>query len=485
MPLDEHPAADRSPRTNTISVIDVATRHLQKVDEAVRAAPSERAAISAESRRDWGRWGITGHRLRTLMIVGLLLVGIYSIQDLIWSETDVQDSTFDQIFAWGAVLWASALIPGSLGLIGLMWYCHSDRLDDVMPIGNLVVFRIVSRGTNESALLDTIRRCQAEMSKSPLFPYVIEVVTDGDAFIAPDKADIVALRVPDEYETSNGSRFKARALQYAVEFSVVPDTAWLVHLDEETHPTSSGIKGIAQMITDEEATGALRIGQGAILYHRKWREHPFLTLADNVRTGDDLARFHFQHRLGVTIFGLHGSFIVCRNDVEKEVGFDFGPVGSITEDAFWALVCMENGSRCRWVDGYLEEQSTQSVLDFMKQRRRWYLGLVKVTLHAPTEIKYRVCLGISTLLWSLAPIALVYTFLNLALGGGTPSAAFAALYFVGLAVNLDEHGIHRRTRRWFWTLVQLLLLPVFSLIESASVLYALLRPSTGFHVVKK
>jgi egghead protein (zeste-white 4 protein) len=222
------------------------------------------------------------------------------------------------------------------------------------------------------------------MAATPLFDYVIEVVTDCPALaLEPPNSDIRYIEVSPEYTTGKGSRFKARALQYALEKSELPDNAWIVHLDEETRPTPSGIKGIAKAIAEEEhreATTGLppRFGQGAILYHRDWRRHPFLTLADNVRTGDDFARFHFQHRLGRTVFGLHGSYIVVRNDIEKVGGFDFGPVGSITEDAFWALVCMDAGIRCRWVEGYLEEQSTQSLKDFVFQRRRWYQWLAKV-----------------------------------------------------------------------------------------------------------
>ena len=84
-----------------------------------------------------------------------------------------------------------------------------------------------------------------------------------------------------------------------------------------------------------------RIGQGAILYHRKWGIHPFLTLADNIRTGSDFGHFHLGHRLGLPIFGLHGSYIVVKNAVEQQIGFDFGPQGSITEDAFWGLVAVQ------------------------------------------------------------------------------------------------------------------------------------------------
>jgi egghead protein (zeste-white 4 protein) len=290
---------------------------------------------------------------------------------------------------------------------------------------------------------------------------------------------------------------KARALEYALEHSPLPQKAWIVHLDEETQPTSSGIKGIAMMIQEEEASGKLSVGQGAILYHRNWREHPFLTLADNIRTGDDLARFHFQHRLGVTVFGLHGSYIVVRSDVEKSIGFDFGPDGSITEDAFWALKLMEAGQRCRWVNGYLEEQTTQSIGDFIRQRRRWYQGLVKVALYATVKLRWKLSLGINTFLWALSPIAVMYTFMHFVYGfevqpwirmlANLSYAYFTVLYLIGLKVNMREHKDLNMNwyKRVLWTVVQLVMTPFYSLIEACGVISAIVKPVQGFHVVKK
>jgi egghead protein (zeste-white 4 protein) len=334
------------------------------------------------------------------------------------------------------------------------------------------------------------------MAKTPLFPYVIEVVTDhANLALPPPNEDLRYIVVPQDYYTPNKSLYKARALQYALEHSPLPDDAWIVHLDEETQPTASGIKGICAMIHEEEESRALRIGQGAILYHREWQEHPILTLADNVRTGDDFARFHFEHRLGVTIFGLHGSYIVVRNDVEKSIGFDFGPQGSITEDAFWALVAMGRGYRCRWVDGYLEEQSTHSVGDFVRQRRRWYQGLAKVSLYAPVKLRWRLPLGINTIMWTLAPFAMLYTIGHFFYGfshlwwiralANFSFASFATLYVMGLRVNLDEHCVQRWFERAGWYVAQIVLFPFFTLLEAVGVLAAIFRPVAGFHVVKK
>jgi beta-1,4-mannosyltransferase len=302
--------------------------------------------------------------------------------------------------------------------------------------------------------------------------------------------------VPKDYRTPNNSRFKARALHYALWNSSISDKTWIVHLDEETQPTSSAIKGVCNFIRQSELSQHLRIGQGGLLYHREWERHPFLTLADVGRTGDDFARFYFQHRLGVTLFGLHGSFIVVRNDIEKAIGgFDFGPQGDITEDAFWAVKAMEKGLRCTWVEGYLEEQSCMSFLDFLRQRRRWFQGLVKVALHAPVKLRWRLCLGLNTMLWGLAPFAMLYTFANLLHNVGiNPEirflasysfATFAALYITGLKANMDEHGVKGWGQRTLMTLSVFLLLPVFAAMEGLGVLWAMVTPVKGFQVVKK
>lgn len=452
--------------------------------------------ILPEPERDWSFGLFTGHRLRVFAytIIGICL--LYDIQSILWPVTTIPHSFLAIVWSWGSVLWLGAVIPGTMGLLGMLAFRHPKHLDTVKPITTLVAWRIVSRGTNTEALTATIRRCQKEMQKTPLFPYIIEVVTDtrGIKVLPPDN-DIRYIVVPTRYQTPNKSSFKARALHYATIHSPLPDNAWIVHLDEETQPTASGIKGICEMIMQEETTGKLRIGQGPILYHRSWRKYPYLTLADNVRTGDDFARFHFQHKLGVTVFGLHGSYIVVRNDIEKSIGFDFGPQGSITEDAFWALVAMQKGHRCRWVEGYLEEQATQSLLDFIKQRRRWFQGLAKVSLHAPVRLYWRFSLAMNTLLWAIAPFAALYTIAHL-FYGSTPQgwiqffanysfASFAVLYIIGLKANLDEHGIHNFWQRSLWYIAQLILFPTFSLLESVGVLAAVFRPTAGFHVVKK
>jgi egghead protein (zeste-white 4 protein) len=455
-------------------------------------------AFAAEPRRDWRFGWLTGHR--TLVVACLLLTfAISAGLRLIAPQPNPPTSWFDQLAAWGSLLWLSALIPGTIGLMGTLSYSHPSRLDDATPIARTICWRIVTAGKNLDIVRSTIRRCQREMARTPLAPYIIEVVIDEGADLSAlpgDDDDVRLIVTPRGYRAPNGSRFKARALHYALLHSPIPEKAWIVHLDEETQPTPSGVKGICKFIAAEEASGRLRIGQGALLYHREWSRHPFLTLADNVRTGDDFARFFFQHSLGLALFGLHGSYIVVRNDVEKATGgFDFGPHGDITEDAFWAMKAMQEGRRTAWVEGYLEEQSCMSLKDFLRQRRRWFQGLVKVVLHAPVKPRWRVFLGLNTILWGIAPLSVLYTLFtifysvqidrNVQLLANFSFGIFAAWYITGLEANMAEHGIAGFWRRSGLRVLQIVLLPVFSLMEGMGVLYALSTPADGFQVVKK
>lgn len=443
---------------------------------------------------------ITLHRVFLLAYYILVPYCMYLLQNQIWPLTNGPQ---DKVWAWLSIFLFVPLPSVFMWIIGSLWFSHNTRLDRVRPNLHKVIFRIVSRGTNAECLLATVRKCQFELRKAPLFPYLIEIVTDGEEFIAPGDADILHLKVPNTYQTPNESRFKARALHYACIASIVPPESWVVHLDEETQLTTSAIKGIADMVAKTEASGNVKkVGQGCILYHRAWGVHPFLTLADMRRTGDDIGHFYLQHRLGFTIFGLHGSYVVVRADVERDIGFDVGPDGSITEDAWWILLALERGVRTCWVDGYMDEQSTQSMKDFLKQRRRWYVGLWKVGTRCPVPLGRRIFMLYNTLCWIVLPIVLIlqilYVIISIALQKqivlvvriltSVMAATSFAVYLTGLLVNMWEHGTP-----WYrvplWILLQILLFPVFYVMEAIAIFMTFFSPlsanAKGFHVVAK
>jgi egghead protein (zeste-white 4 protein) len=443
-----------------------------------------------EEERPWSPW-----RVRVTFAVSFVAVGIpiSALMLWFWGHSRPAQGVGAEIVDGCSYVWVVLAVPVLLNVVGALTFRNANtKQSHDMPLGSEVCFRIVTRGTNVEAVLKTARAVQAAMAHTPLFPYSVEIVTDN---ALPTVDGVRTILVPKHYRTGTGSRFKARALEYALEVSPIANTAWLFHLDEETHITPSVIRGIHSAVAEEEHSGELRIGQGVVLYHRDLDEHPFLTLADSVRTGDDLGRFRLQHLFGQSAFGMHGSFILVRNDVEMDVGFDIGPAGSVTEDAWWSLVEMAQGHRSRWVDGYCLEQSTQSVMDFLKQRRRWFVGLCLVCLHAPARLGHRITLVSSIILWGIGwlgwwSVSIAAIVVNaripwtVLLIGTASLAAYSALYLLGLELNLDQRGLPWY-RRLPWHIAQFMLLPVYSLLESSAVLYGAIRPNFDFHIVKK
>lgn len=446
------------------------------------------------------------YRVALIIWTIILIVSLFKLQDLIWPPNPRGSKYANEWYAQklvGFILLVS-FPPSVLSFIGAIWFRFDSTLDSVQPMQHRVVFRIVSRGLNNDCLLGTIRACQTVMRRNSYFPYLVEVVTEAALFEAPDDSDVLHLKVPSEYKTPNGTKFKARALHYACQASLVPNNAWIVHLDEESQPTSSAIKGICKFISNCERTkDRRRIGQGCILYNRSWKSYRFLTLADMRRTGDDFGHFFLQHNLGVILFGLHGSFVVCRADVENKIGFDVGPDGSITEDAWWSLMALERGCRFAWVEGFLAEQSTQSLSDMIRQRRRWNYGLLKVAFMSPARLRYRVSFAFFLLTWFVAPfvmpfqLAYVLTIaehhLPVPMIVRVPTLFIISIqlwnYLIGWVINVRE-GLEVK---WYmiplWSIVLIVLYPIFQLIEIVAMMSSFFagfsKSGRGFHVVQK
>lgn len=409
---------------------------------------------------------------------------------------------FDHVVQWGAVVWSLILPWAVADVAGWIIYrrhtpvtieTRTPDLSRKMPYP--VVFRIVTRGDQPATVIATTWSVLEAMQSRPLFRFRVEVVSDRPIAGLPDHRAVHPIVVPEDYETMNGATHKARALHYALTVSPIPDSAWVLHLDEESHATEGLIVGLRQAVTEEEESGLHRIGQGLITYHRDLATNTVYSMADSIRVGDDLGRFHLQYRLHRILFGMHGSFLLVRASVEKQVDFDFPPEACTTEDTTWALRQMAVGNRFRWVEGTVVEQSPGTFRDFVRQRRRWFTGMWWAARMTPVPAKYRRSLWFAMFLWTVGWTGFAYSMLHVLSGVEVPSglaavgdaifAVYLTNYLLGLWVSLSTREGMRALRRAGYFVLQALLIPVFTVIEASAVVYSLVKPERRFHVVHK
>jgi egghead protein (zeste-white 4 protein) len=432
-----------------------------------------------------------------------VFIAVRLIKAFLWADAGhVPTGLLEEIVRWAGITWA-LLLPWALAdVLGWLFFRRHTWVTEEVASGNspammshIVSFRIVTRGDQPHVVVETVENILATMSRRPLFPFSIEVATDLAIPSLPSYPVVRQIVVPENYQTSNGATHKARALQYALETSTLEDHDWVLHLDEESHITEELVVGIREAVTEEEVSGEHRIGQGLILYHRDLESNQLFTLADSIRVADDVGRFHLQYRLNRLLFGMHGSFVLARTSVEKEVGFNFTPAGCITEDTTWGLSQMGAGNRFRWVEGAVVEQSPRRLVDFIKQRRRWFSGMWWAALHAPVALRHRVSLIVTMALWTIGWFNLVYSWIHLASGvilplpiailGEFVFTVYVANYLLGLWVSLTERQTEGLLTRAGYLVKQILGMPVHATIEAAAVVYALVKPEANFHVVAK
>jgi hypothetical protein len=221
-----------------------------------------------------------------------------------------------------------------------------------------IFWRYVTRGNNPNLVKENLLHTIDVLNNSPLpgDRWAVEVVTDKRMHgitNEPDLKDVVQIVVPDEYACPNGAKYKARALHFATcnvgDRKALPhDYDWIVHLDEETRVDLHTIASVFEFCHGEHTrtkAGAVHfpnMAQGVIVYNcfAHVIENPLTALADTGRVGGDYGKFLFCSKIADRpLIGMHGSFVVASQGLEREVGLDFGITGSITEDYYFAFKC--------------------------------------------------------------------------------------------------------------------------------------------------
>eukprot|EP00186_Timspurckia_oligopyrenoides_P005306 CAMPEP_0182450730 /NCGR_PEP_ID=MMETSP1172-20130603/43336_1 /TAXON_ID=708627 /ORGANISM="Timspurckia oligopyrenoides, Strain CCMP3278" /LENGTH=984 /DNA_ID=CAMNT_0024648449 /DNA_START=192 /DNA_END=3146 /DNA_ORIENTATION=- len=404
------------------------------------------------------------------------------------------------------------ILPLFVNVLGHLLYpslAHrhiSSAKDRELPGNMRLFFRIVTRGQNPDLVRRNVESAHQVLSGYiPAHRFVLEVVTDHSIQLDRQVPFAVCeLVVPSEFETKSGAKYKARALQYAIEASEAKDNDWIIHLDEETQFDRRTLDAIYEHVifetnaVENDPTLMPAVGQGTVLYGSGEICNLVTTLADSYRVADDYGKFRLQYASGEVYVGMHGSFVVCSNLVERLVSFDHGLAGSITEDTYFAFIARGERVNFRWIDAFMYEQSPFTFLDFVKQRARWLGGLLRVCFEDKIPLQFRLILVTFNVVWISLPLSLLILFARTAFAAHSSERTFISLlavvqsmacwsYLHGFLLGYDIRKLGF-SKYCIMLYLQLALQPVFGILESLGVCYAILNLRSvlvGFHVVQK
>lgn len=379
------------------------------------------------------------------------------------------------------------------GIVTMNTFPQAPKLKQVKAKIPFMCFRVVTRGLYPDLVKNNVERNIKTCYKVGLDNFKFEVVTDN-ALHLPKTALIRELVVPSDYQTRKNSLFKARALQYCNEpaVSILSNDDWVVHLDEETLLTENSTIGLANFASENYGD----IGQGVISYANEEIVNWWTTLADSVRVSVDLGMMRFSFRkLGCPLMGFKGSYIIAKESVEKDIGFDFGPKGSVAEDVMFALVAWSRGYKFNFVEGEMWEKSPFTLGDYIKQRKRWFVGHMFTLLNEDIPLKCKLGMIPTDLGWFLLvgnilnfpasfafpiPLPLVLNIIAGSMGG---LILFLFLFGSIKSFSLRKYGLLRKVCIVFATVF---VIPLAACLDAAASVYGFYtRNSGGFHIVLK
>lgn len=287
---------------------------------------------------------------------------------------------------------------------------------------------------------------------------------------AKETMDCKLIVVPDEFECK--AIAKGRAIEYFIQNYVDKDK-WYAFIDDDNKLMTDDFLYEVPYYEKKGytcANGILkpRIGQSKITY-----------IADHLRWLDDLSIFRFGTGfLGRAINGIHGELLLCKGSALKEVTFNRE---TITEDFAFARELIKKGHKFWQSKTVISILSPHNLIDFIKQRNRWYKGLAKDIPSADWKTLFFA--GIRIFLWKLSifgsPLLFfLWPFVDLPIAVllfcllGTLHYYIA--YLIGI-INLEE----KWSKKWPF----IFLIPFYSILEAIGPHYQ--SKQSGFIVIEK
>lgn len=351
-----------------------------------------------------------------------------------------------------------------------------------------LIFQVTTKG-NIPIVQKTVDRINAVCKEISYDKFELWVVTDAQEQFQNCRT----IMVPPHF--SCNALYKGRALQYAVEIRKKEgkntDEISVFHLDDESLITKQTLCSVLTYLEGNPKP----ISEGLIIYPLQEKEKiKFPHLMDTLRPFCCFECMEFMNT-GKPAY-IHGSNLLVRSDVEEKVGWQNGK--TLAEDTLFAIQAKKKigPEAFGWHGGVVEEQSPLNFQDLMKQRKRWFYGLIQ-------NLKYlskidKVSQSFRAILWTAGFIAGIASIL--AWTGPLFNLPFQTIpdffkilftitsvmwllsYQIGVLMNSKYLTLKRRTEFHLMTL--LFSIPI-GLIECAVPLISVIRKPKSFEVIKK
>lgn len=291
-----------------------------------------------------------------------------------------------EIVKWTAfICWTVFSAYAVLGFIGLR---YKTRKASYRLPPDKFEFVVVSKASKTvyNALCETLDHLVQEFSGYP-----VNLVIDEDAEMIDsirgryeDKVNIVL--VPVSYRRDLIG--KGRAINYFIEYHVVGDK-WYGFLDDDNLVLDDTF---LYEIPRYDMEGY--VAMNPILVPRKGRSN-ITFIMDWVRYFDDLTVFRFfTGVLGKPYAGFHGELLTVKGSVLKEIGYNHW---SITEDFRFSQEIVKRGYRTWQSETKVSIKSPNSIRDLIRQRGRWFKGVLLDIRYSP--LKQKLFVGLRLMLW--------------------------------------------------------------------------------------
>lgn len=311
---------------------------------------------------------------------------------------------------------------------------------------------IVSKANHkvEKALFECISYHKKKFSQ-----YRLRIVVDEGSELIPKlrehQQELVI--VPNTYRRDLIG--KGRAINYFIETEAEPGK-WYAFIDDDNLVLDDDF---LYEIPYYEKKGY--VAMNPILLPRKGKS-TVAYIMDFIRYFEDITIFRFfTGLLKKPLIGFHGELLTVRGDVLKEIGFSHR---SLVEDFRFSSEISRRGYKVWQSRTKVSIKSPNSVIDLMRQRGRWFKGLIRDWRYCPNPMKIIVALRLIIWMvgvigsWALSPLWFLFW-------GPFYPAIPGGLYYWLIYI----YGILKANKPHYFFLI-----PIFGIIEVSSI-YAGIR----------